>query len=358
MKRPKILYAVLDMGLGHASRSLPIIRKFVDLGCQVSIASKGRALSFLKSELPELQFFDAPGYDIEYSHSQFLIPKLLQQLPKILRRIKKENNFCKQIVNSISPDFILSDHCYGIYHEKIPSYFITHQVFFAVPFDIPFISNLISLFNLNTHRNFRKVFIPDFPDEQGGVLSGHLSKTPRNSSRYKYVGILSSLSKMRVNATADVFISISGPEPQRTIFEEKVLSQVDEISGRKIVILGKSELEIKVTEKNNLSVFTHLSRAQVQKFMNKSDLIISRPGYSTIMELVELGKKALFVPTPGQTEQAYLSKRMQRAGCFYSVVQNRIDLGKDVEKAKSFPGFYRSGETVKSVNSIMEEVFC
>lgn len=356
MKPTKILYAVLDMGLGHASRSLPIIRKFIDFGCDVSIASKGRALSFLKSELPDLRFYEAPGYDIEYANNQFLIAKLLQQLPKIFRRIKQENDFCQKIANSFSPNIIMSDHCYGMYHEKIPSYFITHQVFFAIPFDLPFISGIVSLFNLNAHKNFEKVFIPDFPNEQGGLLSGKLSVIPKNSTRYKHVGILSSLNKVPANETIDVFISISGPEPQRTHFEDIALSQVEEIPGKKVVILGKSESEIKITDKENLAIFTHLSRAQVQQYVNKSQLIISRPGYSTIMELVELGKQALFVPTPGQTEQAYLSRRMQNAGWFYSVAQNRIELKNDVEQARSYPGLHRPFETEKAVESIMEEV--
>jgi UDP-N-acetylglucosamine:LPS N-acetylglucosamine transferase len=356
MSPGKVFYAVLDMGLGHATRSLPIIREFINRKWKIRIGSSGRSLAFLKRELPDLQFIETPGYRLSYSHGRFLLPKLLFQIPKLFYRVKKEWRVCSRVVEEFSPDIIMSDHCYGMYHDKIPCYFLSHQIYFAVPPFVQMFSPFVSRFNFAYHRQYQKVLIPDEPDNGRGLLSGELSRLPHSNHRYSRIGILSSISKRKVQEQLDLLVSISGPEPQRSIFEKIVLEQIQELPGKKIVVLGKSEENKLLLDQENLKVYTHLPRHDMEMLFNKATLIVTRPGYSTLMELVELGQKALLVPTPGQTEQEYLAAYMLERKWFYSVRQDHINLSKDIDIAKNFNGLAKPGATQQSVSYLFNNV--
>lgn len=352
----KVFYAVLNMGLGHATRSLPLIKEFINRKWQILIGSNGRSLEFLKKELPSVNFVETPDYGISYSQGNFLLLKLTLQIPKLLKKIKEEKEVCNQIVKDYVPDLIVSDHCYGMYHSQIPSYFISHQIYFALPDSLQLFSPIASKFNLSFHQQCSKVIIPDLVEGDQGLLSGKLSRLPERKEKYIFSGILSSINKTSADNKFDFLFSISGPEPQRTIFEKIILKQIEKIPGKKIVVLGKSEENKPIIERDDLKVYTHLPRVEMEKLFNQADFIITRPGYSTVMELVELGKKALFIPTPGQTEQEYLARRMKEKGWFYFVDQNKIDLLENIKLAKSYSGLAKANSTKNTVEFIFNNV--
>lgn len=356
MSPGKVFYAVLDMGLGHATRSLPVIQEFINRKWQIRIGSAGRSLAFLKKELPEASFVEIPGYGISYSHGRFLLPKLISQIPKLLYRIRKERRICSLVAEEFSPDLIISDHCYGMYHPRIPSYFLSHQIYFALPRGLQMFSNLVSRFNFSYHRHYRQILIPDVPEDGGGLLSGQLSRLPGSDPKYQFVGILSSIKKQGVKEEFDLLVSVSGPEPQRSIFEKIVMEQIHKLPGKKIVVLGKSEESKIIVDREDLKVYSHLPRGELEIYFNKAAVVITRPGYSTLMELAELGKKALLVPTPGQTEQQYLAAHMMERKWFYSVGQDRIDLSRDIEIAKTFNGLIIPEATQCTVARLFDEV--
>jgi predicted glycosyltransferase len=216
--------------------------------------------------------------------------------------------------------------------------------------------SLAARLNFKYHKNYLKVIIPDLPDSNQGLLSGSLSRLPRISVEYTFGGILSSITRQEAKETIDLLVSISGPEPQRTVFEQQILQQIGAVPGRKVVVLGKSE-SVKMLKNNaGLKVYSHLPRREMNSLFNQAKLIISRPGYSTLMELVELGKQALLVPTPGQTEQAALAKHTMKKNWFYSVDQNKLDLGRDVENAKNYAGLFKPNVTAWSIGNIFDNV--
>lgn len=357
MNPGKVFYAVLNMGLGHATRSLPIIKEFIDRNWQLLIGSNGRSLEFLKRELPTTKFIVTPDYQISYSRSNFLIPKLIPQISRIFQKIKEEKRLCDKIVAGFSPDLIISDHCYGMHHSNIRNYFLSHQIYFAIPQPFQFLSPLVSRFNHSFHRKYDKVIIPDLYENGNGLLSGKLSNTPSIEGKYYYAGILSSIRKQVPNEKVHLLVSISGPEPQRTIFEEIILKQIDKIIGKKIIVLGKSEKDKIIIDEDDLKVYTHLPRCDMEKLLNQAELIITRPGYSTLMELAELGKIALLVPTPGQTEQQYLANRMKEKGWFYFVDQKRLNLARDIEIAKTHSGLLKPNSTQKTIDYLFKNIF-
>lgn len=353
MKAGKAFYAVLNMGLGHATRSLPVIQALLKRGWQVMVGSNGRSLSFLQRELPTASFVETPDYGIRYSRSGFLLPRLALQIPRLLRGISQERDLCRRVLSQFRPDVILSDHCYGICSPEIPSYFISHQIRFAMPTGLNFLGGLPARFNFHFHRQFTGVIIPDQPAQTGGLISGELSRIPPSRGKYHYVGPLSSVAATAATLDIDALVSISGPEPQRTVFEERVLQQIDNVPGRKVVVLGKSESIATVVDKPNLVIKTHVPRKEMQELMNRARILVSRPGYSTLMELAELGKQALLVPTPGQTEQLYLARRARENGWWYPVDQKKLNLVDDLARAAAYPGLSLPGVSRKSVENIL-----
>jgi len=356
MKAGKVFYAVLNMGLGHAARSLPIIKAFQQRGWEVVVGSNGRALEFLKIELPEVTFEETPGYDIQYAKNENLAPKLFAQFPKLVKKIHEEHIFCDRNVKKHSPDLIISDHCYGMYHQRVLSYFLSHQVQFEMPGGLEFLAPLASKFNIKYHRRFSRVIIPDFPAADGGLLSGRLSKTPPIKNKYFFSGFLSSVSAHPVEKKIDVLVSISGPEPQRSIFEEIVLDQIKSVPGKKVVVLGKSESKSVRKAAKDLLIYDHVPRKMMSELLNRAELVVSRPGYSTLMELAELGKKALLIPTPGQTEQIYLADRVMKKHWYYAVKQDDLKLNTDIPKAREYAGLFKPDVTRWSVLNIFDNL--
>ena len=196
------------------------------------------------------------------------------------------------------------------------------------------------------------------PDDRDNPLSGDLSHNLRffKDGKVEYLGILSSLRKLEVKEDIDYFISLSGPEPQRTILERKLLKQAPLLKGKVVIALGKPE-EYKEEIKGNIRIISFLDRERQEEIMNRAKLVIARPGYTTLMELAFLGKKALLIPTPGQTEQIYLASYHRSKGNFYSVDQDELDLVRDVERAKQYKGISYEEAGESAVDKFMRTVF-
>lgn len=143
-------------------------------------------------------------------------------------------------------------------------------------------------------------------------------------------------------------VIISGPEPQRSIFEKKVLIQLRETEYKALVVLGKPELSKGLDQRDNIDVYNHLDSDAMQEGMLSSTLVICRPGYSSIMDLAVLGQRAAFVPTPGQTEQEYLAQYHMDKRHYYSVSQKDFDLSKLLSASRNYTGI-----SIEADNSIL-----
>jgi UDP-N-acetylglucosamine:LPS N-acetylglucosamine transferase len=353
---PKVLFTILDMGLGHATRSLPVIKKFIELKWEVFIGSNGRSQTFLKKELPQVVFFDFPDYGLKYSKNGVEIFKILFQLPLVFKKIVEEHSLVKHLVYRKNVNLIISDQRFGCFHHSIPSYFITHQLrFIAPPLFRPF-EILGKVFNRLFHDCFKGILIPDVQSNGNGLLTGRLSEL-NQKKKYCFTGILSSIERLTGGEEdIDIFCVISGPEPQRTIFEKMILEQIPGIPGKKVIALGKPESRGIKRVGKNLTIYDHLGRNKMRENFNRSRLIICRSGYSTVMELAELRKKALLVPTPGQTEQNYLANRFFKNNWFYYTKQNQLNLNQQISKALKYSGIPFQLSTEQAVKTIIKEI--
>ena len=323
----KILVAPLDWGLGHATRCIPIITLLQQLGCKVIIGAEGAQAKLLKKEFPQLDFVNLPGYRIQYSKSKlFFALKIVMQLPKIFLAIRKENKWLKNFVKNTNVDAVISDNRYGLYHKKIPSIFITHQLLIKTP--IPFVEQLLQKLNYFLINRFSTCWIPD---EKGAVnLAGKLSH-PKDlpDIPLEYLGGLSRLLTHQViEKKYDLLIILSGPEPQRSVLEVKVLSELQRYNGHVLLVRGLPGVEEKITGTNNITIKNHLAAKDLETAFCESELIISRSGYTTIMDIFKLRRKSVLIPTPGQTEQEYLAKHLEEQGWAMSMNQEDFDLSK------------------------------
>ena len=337
-KKRTILVAPLDWGLGHATRCIPIIRACIADGHRVIMASSGRSLQLLVKEFPELTAIEIPSYNIYYQKKGSFILKMLAQLGKVFSGIRTEHRLTKAIVKQHGVDLIIADNRYGIWHEDIYSVIITHQMMVKVPsFRIaePFVYAWLQM----QHRKFDAVWIPDTKGDNN--ISGDLShkyRLPRNAT---FVGILTRFRKpeIAITPTNDVLAIVSGPEPQRSIFEALIIEQAKKIPLQFIIVQGISENNTDLKIANNIRVISHLPGEALFQLTLASSIIISRGGYSTLMDLALLNKQCIFVPTPGQTEQEYLVDALHKKNMAYGIAQDKFYLATALESIKTMNGF-------------------
>jgi hypothetical protein len=371
-----IFVSPLSWGLGHATRDIPIIRELLKHNHKITIASSGPSLTLLKKEFPQCTFIYFPDYPPPYTKSRFFVAKFTVYIPVMLHAIHVEEKVARRIFEKDKYDLIISDNRFGVYSPSVPSFFVSHQLRFSAPKILAFAEELAQTFNSRFHEKFTRVIVPDnSPDTVS--LSGTLSCNTRKTTqeRIYYAGILSSIRKMDIEEDIDFLISVSGPEPQRTMLEEVMFKQVQKLPGKKMMLLGKpgENFEYKMPARHSgtcpqasrrgggdefTTVKSHAGREEMSILMNRAKFIVSRSGYTTVMEIAELGKKkCLFIPTPGQTEQVYLSQYYMEKGWFYSQSQYSLDILKDVEKAKEYPGFPSIQDSQSNVEKLYKELF-
>jgi len=349
----KIIYGICSWGLGHSTRSLPVVRRLIEENNKLTIISNGRSLELLKKELGDnVEYLDIPDYPMLISNnSRQFIAKSIVYWPLFIKKMESGLQKLTKIVKNKPYDIIISDGRYDMYNKKIPSFFISHQMRIMNPLRFTFLENGSELFNKFFFKRFKEIIVPDYKeDDLSGDLSHNLKKI--DSNKLNYVGVLSDFKKINLKKDIDYLISISGPEPQRTIFEEKILSQIEYLDGNIVVTLGKSD-EKKEINKESLKIFSFLNKEKRENYLNRAKMVISRSGYSTLLDLAVIGSKALMTPTPGQIEQEYLSKYHNEKGTFYSVNQNNIDLRKDIIKVNNTTGIKRNCNVGKTVENIM-----
>ncbi len=344
----KIGFGVCSLGIGHATRSSPLITRLIEEGHEVVIISHGRALSLLRKEFPELRTYELEDFPIEYPRKahQF-IPYFFAKSNKILKSMLSAHRIFLKIQEREKFDILVSDSRFDIFHRSRPSFLIIHQLRIM----IPMLSELTMLYNAYMSKYFIKVLVPDFRENS---LSGEMSHNFRwvAPDKVEYIGPLSSFRKRELRKDIDVMISISGPEPQRTILEEKVREQLSRLEGNVVVTLGKPESDENCGE----NIYHYLPQNKREEFMNRSKLIISRSGYSTIMDLYAIGGKAMFIPTPGQPEQEYLARYLEKKKIAGYATQDNLDLKELVERAKYYKGFRGNYDTSKSVENFIRVI--
>lgn len=353
MNKPRILVAPLDWGLGHTTRCIPIISKLLQQNCEVIVAAESAGKILLQKEFPNLHFLELKGYRMRYSKNKFWLPViLLLQFPKLIYRIYAENSWLKKIVEELKIDAVISDNRLGLSHKKISCVYITHQL--QIKTGNRFTERIAQKIHYHFINKYTTCWVPDMAgaDNLAGSLShpALLPKTP-----VVYLGPLSRFEKKDLGIKYGLCILLSGPEPQRTAFENIALSELKKFSGKTILIRGLPGKTLGIELNNpDIDIKNHLTATELNEVLLQSELIICRSGYTTIMDLVKLQKKALLVPTPGQTEQEYLGLYLQKRQLFPCLGQKHFSFTDVLAITDSFP-YYISGISQTEYRNVIED---
>ena len=340
LKQKNILVCPLDWGLGHATRMVPVIEMLGRKGANVVIAADNRPMEFLQQRFPENTFVKLQGFSPSYPANGSMSLAILMSLPEMMKKARLANRALQKIIDQYKIDALISDNRYELSSIKIPTIFITHQLNIQTlgwqKIGKPIIDNIINHYI----NKFDEVWIPDLPGDF--QLSGELSKSKRNTFNIFNIGLLSRFYASDIKdipISNDLMIILSGPEPQRSILEEILLSQVLKTELKTVILIGKPGEQVR-EEIKNVTIISHLPDADFSRLIRSSKIVISRPGYSTLMDLAILGKKAILIPTPGQTEQEYLANRLFNEGISFSQNQSSFNLTVALNNQSNFKGLF------------------
>lgn len=348
VKGPKIIVAALNWGLGHATRCIPIINELLNQKAEVILASDGRAYELFKSEFPELKIYQLAPYDVTYAKEQMVL-NIAGQLPVILLGIYKEHKALLKIIQQEGINGIISDNRFGCYHPKVYSIFLTHQLNIKIP--LRPIEMFTRLINRKVIDRFHECWIPDYPGKEN--ISGELS-IPKKIKNPIFIGPLTRFKYKTTKKKYDVIALLSGPEPQRTVLEKIIIDQASNLDIKTIIVQGKTE-KFEHIKKGNLEIVSFLKAKELNEAILSSEIVICRSGYSTIMDLLAIHKKAIMIPTPGQTEQEYLAESFHKRKIFYTVNQKEFKLSEALLRINDFdPNNFHPFEFTPLSNTITE----
>lgn len=324
-----ILIAVLNWGLGHATRMVPLIDLLMQRGVRVTLASSGVAGNFLKLRYPELAYYELPDYQIRYARKGSMAMAIMRNWPSIAAGMKAGKERVAEIARKEHIDVLISDNRYGCFLKEVKSVLITHQVCPLAPGGFALLQPCIHWQIRKLIHQFDECWIPDTAERP---LSGRLSDPSRLKLSVRFLGMMSRFGNRleHTDKKYDWLAIISGPEPQRSILQKRFVDAC--VRGKKCgaVLAGKPGTHEFM--ERGIRIIPHLPDEEFLRVISESRNVLMRPGYSSLMDLLNIGSGALLVPTPGQTEQLYLAGRMQRHHQFAVQSQSNLDLMAAEEK--------------------------
>ncbi len=337
--KKRVLVCPLNWGLGHATRCIPVIKEFIRQGAEVMIASDGDSLMLLQKEFPELKFQTLKAKTISYSKNGNMVLQMIKSAPRLIENIYHEHQQLKEIIKDFKIDMVISDNRYGCWSKHCYSVFITHQLNIQCPPKLKWLQLFINRINHFFIGKYDECWVPDVKESPG--LSGILSHGEYNLKQVNFIGALSRFTDDEKKAEAttplspwrgaggedfDLLVVLSGPEPQRSIFEKLIIEQVSKTILQTLIVRGKPNEKAIPLVPSHIKTVNYLETSLLHFHLRHAKTILCRSGYSTIMDLAVLGRNAIVVPTPGQTEQEYLAALFHWQKKHFMQLQNQFDI--------------------------------
>ena len=322
---------MLNWGLGHATRTVPVVRELLAAGHRPVLASDGRALRLLRNEFPHLDVRELPAYNVRYGRN--LVWSMVRQVPKLLRAVRAERRAVADWVAREHFTHLISDNRYGCHHAALRSALLTHQINIAVPNRL-FAG--VNHWNRHLLRQFDQIWVPDHPPGSDS-LAGKLAEPHPRLPPVRHLGPLSRLVGRDVPKRYALAAVVSGPEPSRTEFATYLRRELPRLEQRCALVLGQPERTDPPSSVGMVDVFPFRNTTQLNRLLNESAVVLSRAGYSSIMDYETLGLPAILVPTPGQTEQEYLARHFAQTGRYVTSDLTTDSLSELLERARRIP---------------------
>lgn len=290
-----VIVAPLDWGMGHATRCIPIIQQLLDQQCKIIFAGTDIQINLIQKDFPSITCEKIPGYEVTLDSQTSTYPQILAQLRGMKKMAKQEHNIASSLSIKYNADVVISDNRYGFYSREAYNVFITHQLNPQVPIFGKRVRRLLNSFI----TFFDCVWVPDNEEKP---ICGELTQSKLSIPIF-YIGLLTRFNKQHISEDLDFLVIVSGPEPERSRFQKRMFE-----------ILKNKECSYRIVTPNIVdeeNFIVNPSTQELENLINRSSMVISRGGYTTIMELLSLQKTAILIPTKGQFEQEYLSQIMK-----------------------------------------------
>jgi UDP-N-acetylglucosamine transferase subunit ALG13 len=333
---------------------IPLARKLQEADNNILVGSGRELQQFFRNELSEITYIDFQGFKPSYSRFLPQYLSLLLRTPALVFQIVSEHFRLKKIIRENQIDILISDNRFGLWNRNIKTVYVTHQPRIPFPEKLRFLEWTGIVFHRFFIRRYSFCFIPDLPGKLN--VSGRLSHDVKLPGNVKYIGILSRFmfgtlpgGTNKADFQHNVII-LSGPEPQKEILRKKLVKILKDIEPCTVILEGKPGSSSEATRTGNIISYNHLSSGEMQNIITSSSCIITRSGYTAIMELISLNRSALLIPTPGQTEQEYLARYLSEKGWFITVSQKSLDNELVFQSGKSTD----AGELISESRALLE----
>ncbi len=335
-----ILVCPMDWGLGHATRMVPVIEALKKKkNIRIILGADNRPLEFLKQRYPGLEVIKFPGYAPRYPAKGAMVLKMIAEMPEMKKQADKAHLFLEALIDEKKIDVVISDNRYELWSEKAKTVFVTHQLNIQTPRYGGVAKPALRQMIYSYIKKHDELWIPD--DAGDNNLSGALSHIDNFPlANYHFIGPLTRFQYVKPQfpeQNIDLLILLSGPEPQRTILEIKLKDQAFQSGLNTVILQGRTE-ESHQIKMGNVVIFSHLPDERFAGMIVKAKTIICRPGYSSLMDLAWFGKRAVFIPTPGQTEQEFLAESLKQKGLYYYQNQKEFNLQKALLLSENYHG--------------------
>lgn len=319
----------LDWGLGHATRMIPLIHALRERGHKVTLGAGRNGTALLSQEFPELEIIPLPSFSIKYPLKGNLVWAVMKQLPGFFATIRREKRKISQLQKKQHFDVIISDNRYGLYHPDVFSVIVTHQLMLKLPPSMKYLEKWVYKRHMKMLKKYNRCWVPDYA--QRPFLSGDLAHLFPINDTTAFIGPLSRFSigyceQEPTEYLYDVIAVLSGPEPARTRFETKIIEQLSATDLKCVLVRGVPITSNEISVPDNITVYNHLPACDLKQLIQQSKYIVSRTGYSTIMDLAALKRTAILIPTPGQTEQEYLSSYYSEKKLFLCFKEDELNI--------------------------------
>ncbi|SFT68105.1 conserved hypothetical protein [Lishizhenia tianjinensis] len=309
-----VLFSPLNWGLGHVSRSVPLLKQLIEQGNEIIVCCNLDQEDFYRAYFPELWYVSHKGYPFKFEGKGSFMKDVFVNYFQLKHRLDVELEEVKALVKVFTPDIIISDQRFGFRHRKVKSVIISHQLRLNLP-KYAFLGQWI---NKRFLKKFDEVWVPD--DELN--LSGDLSVS---KLAHKRIGILSRFQhEVETQAVKYKYLVIvSGPMPYAKDFLLEMSERLSVCEGKHAVIAGLDAFDYEAT-KDNVDVYYQPNQEWMERLFGEAEIVISRSGYSTLMDLIRLKRKAILIPTKGQSEQEYLAKHNAQRKQFTFVTEEEF----------------------------------
>jgi hypothetical protein len=294
-----ILFSALNWGYGHVMRSIILLKKLQNQGNTLHIVGNAEQITLYKSEGIHANFIEEKGYPFDFSGKGNFAWDFIKNYKALKKHYAQEQKRVELLCEKLAIDFVISDQSMGFFSRKVTSVLITHQVHLP----LKWWQKLGQKIYDKQLDNFNHIWIPD--QSPPNNLAGRLSET--NRKNVTYIGWLSRFTEiLKVDKQFDVGVLVTGPQPYAQQFFDEMCLRFENRQEKVFILYNGTALQ----SFKNIQIFQHLPTAEMAELLCSAGLIISRSGYSTLMDFEALGLTNVELhPTPGQGEQAYLLER-------------------------------------------------